>query len=214
MNPASAPTGAKLGRFALASVGFVLMLLLVYWLHVRFLPVEVVFYSALLDALLAAVLALALACLLGGLALFNRFERMQVLLVWLLIGYAWAISVPTVIDRSLSFYILEKLQQRGGGVRLDRFEEIFTREYALEHQLVGVRLTEQVASGTVRIEDDCVLLTGRGDRLADFSRFFRRHFLPRKRLLLGRYTDELTGDFLGGGSEGRCESSTLTGSPK
>ena len=196
---------AKFAGFGLASAGFLVLLLLVYWLHVRFLPVEVVFYSALLDAVLAALLALAAAWALGWLAALNRFERTQALLVWLLVGYAWAISVPTVIDRSLSFYILEKLQQRGGGVRLDRFEEIFTREYAREHQLVGVRLTEQVASGTVRIEHGCVLLTGRGDRLATFSREFRRHLLPRKRLLMGRYTDELAGDMLQGGTSGSCQ---------
>ena len=48
------------------------------------------------------------------------------LLVWLLLGYILAISVPTVLDRSLSFYILEKLQQRGGGIQQSRFNEVFT----------------------------------------------------------------------------------------
>ena len=206
--------GAKFAAFGLASLVFLVLLLLVYWVHVRFLPVQVVFYGALLDAVLAALLALAATWALGWLAALNRFERIQTLLVWLLVGYAWAISVPTVIDRSLSFYILEKIQQRGGGVRLDRFEDIFTREYAREHQLVGVRLTEQLASGTVRIEDGCVLLTGRGDRLATFSREFRRHLLPRKRLLMGRYTDELTEDFLQGGNSGSCRPGAPAGPGK
>jgi hypothetical protein len=127
------------------------------------------------------------------------------LVAWGLSGYAFAISVPTIIDRSLSFYMLEKIQQRGGGLRQDRFEQVFTQEYAREHQLVAVRLTEQVASGTVSIEGDCVRLTERGQRLADFSRFFRRHFLPRQRLLMGRYTDALVDPFRGGGSsDGSC----------
>jgi hypothetical protein len=76
------------------------------------------------------------------------FERAQLLVIMLLAGYALAISVPTVIDRSLSFYILEKLQQRGGGIRYAAFEQVFTQEYLKEHRLVDVRLTEQLESGT------------------------------------------------------------------
>jgi hypothetical protein len=100
-----------------------------------------------------------------------------------------------VIDRSLSFYILEKIQQRGGGIRLDRMEDVFTREYVKEHRLVDVRLTEQQESGTIVIANGCVKLTERGVRLAAFSRYFRTHFLPKQRLLMGEYSDDLTDPF-------------------
>ncbi|WP_216074005.1 hypothetical protein, partial [Acinetobacter baumannii] len=79
---------------------------------------------------------------------FSRLELIQLAAIWLLGGYVFAISVPTVIDRSLSFYILEKLQQRGGGIREDAFRQVFTEEYVREHHLVEVRLTEQLQSGT------------------------------------------------------------------
>jgi hypothetical protein len=158
----------------------------------------VVFYSAMLDAAIAVALAALALAGLRAFAAFNAFEKLQMLLAWALLGYAYAISVPTVIDRSLSFYLLEKLQQRGGGLRVDRFQDVFTHEYVREHRLVSVRLTEQLASGTVTISDGCVRLTKRGQRLATFSRFFRRNLLPRHRLLMGRYTDELTDPFRGG----------------
>jgi hypothetical protein len=106
-------------------------------------------------------------------------------------GYAVSISAPTVIDRSLSFYILEKLEQRGG-IRLDRFEYVFTKEYAEEHRLVDVRLTEQLTSGTIVIENNCVKLTDKGRMLATFSRLYRQNILPKNRLLMGEYTDALT----------------------
>lgn len=191
-------TSAKLLRFAGASAGFGLLLALVYVLHVRLLRVDVVFYGALIDAALSIAIAAAALAWLRFFSLFNPFEKLQMLLVWGLLGYAFAISVPTVIDRSLSFYILEKLQQRGGELPVDRFEDVFTKEYAREHRLVAVRLTEQLASGTITIEHGCVRLTARGQRLAVFSRFFRRNLLPRQRLLMGRYTDELTDPFRGG----------------
>jgi hypothetical protein len=185
----------KVFRACAATAVFLVVLVVVYLLHARFFRVDVVFYSALLDVAIAAAVSLLLLRAVSRFRVFSAFESGQLLVIWLLIGYAVAISVPTVIDRSLSFYILEKLDQRGGGIRLDSFEEVFTREYLHEHRLVDVRLTEQRASGTLTIRDGCVRLTSWGKALAGFSRFFRRHFLPRERLLMGEYSDQLTDPF-------------------
>jgi hypothetical protein len=61
--------------------------------------------------------------------------------------------------------------------------------------LVDVRLTEQLQSNTIRIESGCVYLTAKGNYLASFSRFFRAHLLPKQRLLLDSYSDDLTDPF-------------------
>lgn len=178
----------------LLTVVYVVLLLGIHFLHVRFFSVDVVFYAAIGDALLAAVLT-GLLLLLPALRRFTVTEKVLLVAVWLLGGYSFAISVPTVIDRSLSFYILEKLDQRGGGIRQDAFQDVFTKEYMVEHRLVDVRLTEQESSGTIHIANGCVLLTDKGRRVAALSRFYRQHFLPKQRLLLGRYSDDLTDPF-------------------
>ena len=178
-----------------ATALFGLLLLVVYVVHVRYVPVNVVFYSAILDDVLATGLTLLLLAGIGWLRSFSRFEIAQMVCIWLLLGYSFAISVPTVIDRSLSFYILEKLQQRGGGIKLDAFDQVFTQEYVKEHRLVDVRLTEQQQSGTIVIRNGCVLLTDWGQTIATTSRYFRNHFLPKQRLLMGEYSDDLTDPF-------------------
>lgn len=178
-----------------ATALFGMLLLLIYVVHVRYVPVNVVFYSAILDDVLATGLALLLLAALGWLRSFSRFEIAQMVCIWLLLGYSFAISVPTVIDRSLSFYILEKLQQRGGGIKLDAFDQVFTQEYVKEHRLMDVRLTEQQESGTIVIRNGCVVLTDWGQTIATTSRFFRNHFLPKQRLLMGEYSDDLTDPF-------------------
>ena len=178
-----------------ATTLFGALLLLIYFLHVRYLPVNVVFYSAILDGVLATGVALLLLAALGWLRSFSRFEVLQMACIWLLLGYTFAISIPTVIDRSLSFYILEKLQQRGGGIKLDSFDQVFTQEYVKEHRLVDVRLTEQQQSGTIIIKNGCVRLTSWGETIATGSRVFRTHFLPKQRLLMGTYSDALTDPF-------------------
>lgn len=178
-----------------ASLLYAVLFGVVYYLHIRFFKVDVVLYSAILDAVIAAALMTALLYARREFRLFNRYEKAQLGVIWLLAGSLVALGLPTVIDRSLSFYILEKLQQRGGGIQQAKFEEVFTREYVKEHRLVDVRLTEQQVSGTIVIENGCVKLTERGARLAAFSRFFRANLLPRQRLLAGTYTDDLTDPF-------------------
>ncbi len=182
-------------RAVLATVAFIVILLSVYYVHMRHFRVSVVLYASVLDAVIATLAACALFALLRWFRDFSRLEVIQLAAIWLLGGYVFAISVPTVIDRSLSFYILEKIQQRGGGVREDAVRQIFTDEYVREHHLMEVRLTEQLQSGTIRIDHGCVKLTERGDRLAMLSRFFRKNLLPTHRLLMGKYTDALTDPF-------------------
>ena len=179
----------------LASVIFVIILFFIYFFHVTFLRVDVVFYSAILDALLAAGLSAIIIYLAKFFGALGLYEKFLLICIWVLAGYAFAISVPTVLDRSLSFYILEKLQQRGGGIQMARMPDVFTNEYMKEHRLVDVRLTEQAQSGTIEIKDGCVKLTPKGERIASMSRFFRLHLLPKKRLLMGEYTDDLTNPF-------------------
>ncbi|KLI98613.1 hypothetical protein [Luteimonas sp. FCS-9] len=186
---------SKIGKALLLTGVYILVLLLVYYLHMRYFRVDVVFYASVLDAFIAAA-AVAGGCFaLRVFRSWSRLEILQLLAIWMLGGYIFAISLPTVIDRSLSFYILEKIQQRGGGIREDAFKQVFTEEYVSEHRLVDVRLTEQLQSGTIEIVDGCVRLTARGDRLARFSRFYRRNLLPTHRLLMGEYVDDLTDPF-------------------
>jgi hypothetical protein len=192
---------AKLLYAVVSSFLFIALLVITYKVHIEFFKVNVVFYAAIFDAILSAFLMLMILCLVRQFKVFNGFEKFQLTCIWLLIGYALAISVPTVIDRSLSFYILEKLQQRGGGIRQSSFKEVFTKEYVEEHYLVEVRLTEQLQSGTILIEDGCVKLTKKGDELAKLSRKFRAGWLPKKRLLLGHYSDALTDPFRSASSE-------------
>lgn len=185
----------KLIRSGIAFFTFLVILLLTYYLHITFFNINVVFYAAITDAVAATIFSSVILFLTNYFRLFNWFEKTQLIIIFLLAGYAFAISVPTVIDRSLSFYILEKLQQRGGGIQLNSFEQVFTQEYIMEHRLVDVRLTEQVESGTIQIKDGCVMLTDKGKNIASFSQMFRRNFLPKHRLLMGEYSDDLTHPF-------------------
>ena len=181
----------KIIKFINSLLLFLLILITIYIVHINFFYVDVILYSAIFDSILAAIITSLILYFSGYFKIFSFFEKIQMFVIYLLIGYALAISVPTVIDRSLSFYILEKIQDRGGGIKKSKFKEIFSKEYLLEHQLIKVRLTEQLESGTIIIENDCVKITKLGKVMAFFSHYFRKHFLAKKRLLMGQYTNEL-----------------------
>jgi len=185
----------KFSRSMVATTVFIASLVLVYCIHISFFRVNVIFYAAIADAFVASAIAGVILLAWSYFRILGHFEKVQLIAIWLLIGYALAISVPTVIDRSLSFYILEKLKQRGGGIKQEKFEQVFTKEYVKEYRLVDVRLTEQLESGTIKIEEGCVKLTERGQRIAGIGQYFRRHWLPKNRLLMGRYSDVLTNPF-------------------
>lgn len=165
-------------------------------IHFNFFVVKVVFYACLVDLVITLVLV-------GPVAYWVLTRRAnlnptEITLAGMLASLAlifYSIIGPTVIDRSLSFYLVEKLRQRGGEIAYDAFPEIFVKEYLPEYRLMDVRLTEQLDSGFVVRDGECVVLTPKGRMIAGFMDFYRRNFLPKKRELMGEVTDRLTHPF-------------------
>jgi hypothetical protein len=173
-----------------------LAFLIVNTIHFQFFNVHVVLYDALFDVAISGAIALVI-CLgwLNRQLSTSRHEMALSLIIGIMLATFYSLSVPTIIDRSLSVYILEKLAQRGGSIRRDAFDEILKQEFFPEHQLVDIRLTEQINSGTVTIDNGCVRLTSRGSTVAHMTSFFRAHLLPKKREIMGRFSDDLTDPF-------------------
>jgi hypothetical protein len=183
-------------RLCVAGFIFLIILFIVHYIHFRHLRVNVVFFSAVMDGFIAAAITCLIVFLHRFFEVFRSSEKILLSVIFMITGYTLALSIPAVIDRSLSFYFLEKLQQRGGGILHDRMADVFIQEYMKEHHLVDIRMTEQMEAGTISIRDGCVRLTDWGDTLASASRYYRLHFLPTRRLLMGNYSDVLVDPFV------------------
>jgi len=171
---------------------FFILLISINYLHFNFYEVNVVLFSSILDVFIAVLITILIVNKVKFFRVnFSNFEIFQSLVIIVLLGYAFAITIPTIIDRSLSFYILEKIQERGGGMKINSFENLFKSEYMIDHRLVDIRLTEQLESGSIIVNKDCVKLTEKGQSLVIFSQFYRKYFLPKNRLLMGEYSDYL-----------------------
>jgi hypothetical protein len=183
-------------KLSIGTLVYIFLYGIIYYFYVNNFKVDVILYSSINIALVTLLIYVIIIKSNNKLLKFSNFEIFNAIVIAGLMGYSIAISIPTVLDRSLSFYILEKLRQRGGSIKLNKFEYIFTKEYVRESALVDIRLTEQINSGTIMLENDCVKLTEKGRRLAYFNSEFRKYFSPRKRLLNGEYTDILVDPFL------------------
>ena len=177
---------------------FVILYVVIYCVHIKYFRVNVVLYSAILDGILAVMFMVIVLNFSKFFKIYNSLEKKLLILIMVLSTVTLSISIPTVIDRSLSFYILEKINQHGGSVKLSSMESIFINDYVKEHRLMDIRITEQEESKTIEIKGNCIYLTDFGEKLSIFSRFFRKHFLPKKRLIKGEYTDDLTDPFRNG----------------
>jgi hypothetical protein len=108
------------------------------------------------------------------------------LLLGLLTFYAFLITVPTLLDRSISIYVIAELDADPD----DRMSEVELNSYFLDNYVDGdyqmqKRITEQVAIGNLRkVGDAEVLLTSRGRLTASINRLLARAFN-----IDSRYTD-------------------------
>jgi hypothetical protein len=178
--------------FFLAISFYSLLFSLIYMAHIHFFRVNVIFYASLLDSLIALIFFLIIFLSSAMSKIYNYFELFAISCLLIFLGYSFSISVPTVIDRSLSFYYLEKIRQHDGAISKNSMRDIFTGDFVDEYKVVEMRLTEQLSSGTIIMQGDCIILTKRGYFVTSFSDFFRRNFLANKRLILDQYSDDLT----------------------
>ncbi len=170
--------------------------LIVNFIHFQYITVSVILYACMWDALIASVIVLgAYTYLRREAPVLLATEFALTALASNLLILLYGVMGPTVIDRSLSIYIVQKIDQRGGEVAEAAMAAIFVEEYMPEMRLVDVRMTEQLTSGTVVIEDGCILLTSKGRLVSGFADVYRKTLLPQKRLLMGEVTDTLTDPF-------------------
>jgi hypothetical protein len=177
-------------------VGSAAVFTIINLIHFNFFVVDVVFYACLFDLFFTLIAVGPIAYLFAKKR--GHLSKTETILTGLLVTVSlifYSVIGPTVIDRSLSFYIVEKLRQRGGAIAYDAFPEIFVKEYMPEYRLMDVRLTEQFNSGFAEKDGSCVVLTDKGRLVAAFMDFYRRNLLPKKRNLLGTVTDRLTHPF-------------------
>jgi hypothetical protein len=177
----------KLKITFLHSLLFLILFISINYIHNNFFSVNVLLYSSLFDGFISSLITLAVL----KNKKINNFEFLLIGSLLLSSTYILSISIPTVIDRSLSFYMLENIHKAGSRIPKNQLDNLIRNEYMNEYKVLDMRLTEQIQSGTITIDGECVQLTKFGKKIVNFSEFYRANFLPKKRLILDSYSNEL-----------------------
>ena len=157
-------------------------------IHSRWFHVRVVLYDTLFDAMIATcIVALLYYLFLRRNLALSVWEASLAIVASLLILTNYAVVIPTIVDRSLSIGLLEMLATNGGSMKQEEIEPRVFRDFFPAYNVVPIRITEQIHSGTITVDNGCVRLTRWGETVVAFTTWFRRNLLPRHRDVLGNF---------------------------
>lgn len=172
------------------------LFLVTYILNRQIIASEIVFYDGLICVFVVAiVLGLIWIVLVGraqraGVTPSQTLWRMpQAIILYLLIGYAFVITVPALLDRSISYFILNSVSANGArGATKEEISKLFYEDYVIAQDAVGKRLHEQIVSGNVTRKDDHYVATARGRMIYTIHQSLihvfntdPRHLIPMKK---------------------------------
>ncbi|WP_370309764.1 hypothetical protein [Sphingobium abikonense] len=132
--------------------------------------VAILFYRGVA---IAAVVAFLL--LVAGIAARRRLRLAPETLVGavalsLAFNISFLIVFPVTFDRSITMFLLARIERQDGQLDARSLEQVFVREYLGDLRQIDRRITEQSLSGTIRVERGRIHITPQGRRLLKGAR--------------------------------------------
>lgn len=160
---------------AMLAVGFLLFILLIR--SPAFSSLSILFYRGVLLAALAA----ALLAILGVFAFWKwRISDLQAIVggvaLSLSFNLCFLVLFPVTFDRSVTMFLLARIEQRDGQLDEAALNRIFLKEYVGDMRQIHRRVEEQALSGNILVEAGRIRLTPRGRQLMSTSRAVGRWF--------------------------------------
>ncbi|WP_176596439.1 MULTISPECIES: hypothetical protein [Sphingobium] len=125
----------------------------------------ILFYRGVIIAALTALLLLV-----TGLALRQRLRLDPATLVGavalsLSFNICFLITFPVTFDRSITMFLLARIERHDGELDAAGLERLYMREYLGDMRQIDRRVAEQALSGNIRIDQGHIHITPQGRRL-------------------------------------------------
>ncbi len=169
-------------KYALLGIAYVGIFFSINIIHFHFFSPSVILYSLLFDIFLALIFLIIIILFLHSKEylirdiLLTTFFLISVTLSLVL----YAFVIPTAIDRSLSVYLLEKIETNNGSMTIAELDKIAREDYFDEMLVVDVRIDEQLATGSIEVIGDKVVITSKGKKMLTIFSFVKTYLLPDK----------------------------------
>lgn len=156
----------RLGLCYLAALGTGLLLYLALIASPLLGGVPILFYRGIAVALLAApLLGLLLALAARRVRMLDLPTIVGAVALSLAFNISFLIVFPVTFDRSITMFLLARIDRQDGQLDVRGLERVYVREYLGEMRQIDRRIEEQTLSGNIRVVDGRIVLTPQGHRL-------------------------------------------------
>ena len=148
----------------------------IYPIQHFFLPFAIQTNALLIDLTIEMAVSALVAFAVVGVwrrASFQPVTQLVWLGLTLSIGMLYLLLIPTVLDRSLSVYMLSQLQHETP-VNSDALASTVQANYFDDYNVITTRLIEQSVSGNIQVDGDHVLITPRGEGIVTLTENYRK----------------------------------------
>ncbi len=127
--------------------------------------IGILFYRGVFIAVVTA--AILLIC---GIRLRQRLRLDPATIVGgaalsLAFNICFLITFPVTFDRSITMFLLSRIERQDGQLTAPMLEQLFVREYLGDMRQIDRRVAEQTLSGNVRVQQGHIHMTAQGARL-------------------------------------------------
>ncbi|AMK24023.1 MULTISPECIES: hypothetical protein [unclassified Sphingobium] len=127
--------------------------------------VGILFYRGIIIAGLAALLMLIAGLLLRHRLRLDHPTLVGAIALSLSFNICFLITFPVTFDRSITMFLLARIERHDGALDTARLEQLYVREYLGDMRQIDRRVAEQTLSGNIRIDQGRIHITPQGRRL-------------------------------------------------
>jgi len=131
---------------------------LIFYILIRhYQPSEIIFYQGLE----LIILLIPLFYIILYYTLKNNESSLNICFTFFLLAYSFHITVPSLLDRSISLYILG-LSNVQSYTSMESYKSAFYNGFIIKNEAIEKRVNEQINSGNLFCKLDQCILTPRG----------------------------------------------------
>lgn len=147
---------------------FITLFFIIHILKRNIYPNEIIFYEGISIIIFLTFIYIILFLILRKLNINILIFRDIHIFVFALISYffivySYLITIPTMVDRSLSLYIIKEISKKNeNGLNNNQLISSIQKEFLINNDQYNKRIAEQLKSGNIYIKDDILFITKKG----------------------------------------------------
>lgn len=172
-----------MGHYRLAGLAILNSIIVVFVAIIfrQFSPSEIIFYQLISVAFGTTLFNVFVTILFSQKKTADRALILQAAVFSLFVCYSFFITVPALLDRSISLYLLRLLETEQRAASLQELSTWYVDGFVFGNEALTKRLDEQLHTGNIEEKDGCYSLTIQGEFTLTINDIFVQLFNTDRR---------------------------------